>query len=168
MKLAHPNIFPMLLAVVLLLPGSALHAADADKAPERLPEEITITGQKLFRVLEKQIMDAEDHMYAMFNELNDDDQYDIHCHWEARLGTKIKHRECRPKFWDEATAAAGRELLTGTAAPPAAAVGAFHYPKLEQKLKAVLQENPEFLEATMRHHELREELKLRKQSHFDD
>lgn len=139
-----------------------------------LPEEIVVTGQKLLRVLNKQIEEAEDAMYGLFNELNDDDRYDIHCRWEAPLGTRMRQRVCRPEFLDNADRAVAKDFLaeaqgfTSTNAPPVQVEMAIHYPVLEEKLKEVLVESPEFADAVLKHHELREELEQRRTQYFDD
>lgn len=139
---------------------------------EVLPEEITVTGQKLFIVLKQQIEEAEDHMYGLFNDMNEDDRYDIHCTWEAPLGTRIRQRVCRPEFVANADRAVAQDFLaqvqgfTTTNPPPVQAEMGFHYPILEEKLKEALVESPEFADAVIRHYELREELARRTATHF--
>lgn len=153
-------------------------AADQEALPEEprrrdvLPEEITVTGQKLFIVLKQQIEEAEDLMYGLFNEMNEDDRYDIHCTWEAPLGTRIRQRVCRPEFVANADRAVAQDFLaqvqgfTATNPPPVQAEMGFHYPILEEKLKEALVESPEFADAVIRHHELREELARRTATYF--
>lgn len=139
---------------------------------EVLPEEITVTGQKLFIVLKQQIEEAEDLMYGLFNDMNEDDRYDIHCTWEAPLGTRIRQRVCRPEFVANADEAVAKDFLaqsqglTTTNSPPVQAEMGFHYPILEEKLREALVESPEFAEAVVRHHELREEFQRRTSTYF--
>lgn len=174
----------LVLAAALQLAAAVAHAAGAgpaggdepatEPAParERLPEEITVTGQKLFSTLQAQIRDAEDRMYGLFNELNPDDIYDIHCIWEAPLGTRIRKRECRPEFVSRAQRDEAQNFLSqmsgmGSVNPtPVMAQLAFHYPILADKMKALVSENPALLEAVLRHYELRKELEERKSAYF--
>lgn len=146
----------------------SLQVSAADPS-QQMPEEVVITGQQQLIQLQNQIYDAEDKMYALFNEINDDDKYDINCHWQVRVNSKIKIRECRPGFFDdssEGVAESFHDQLSGfgptTNAQPLAASVNFHYPILKEKLKAALEEHPEFLDAILEHHYLREELEIRK------
>lgn len=152
--------------------GSSETATASPGTRERLPEEITVTGQKLFSTLNAQIREAEDRMYGLFNELNTDDVYDIHCVWEAPLGTRIKKRECRPEFVNRAQRDEAQNFLSqmsgfGSVNPtPVMAQLAHHYPILADKMKALIRENPELLDAVVRHYELRKELEERKSAYF--
>ena len=139
-----------------------------------LPEEITITGQKHIGLLRKQVEEAEDLMYGLFNELNDDDRYDIHCRLEAPLGTRIRQRVCRPTFVADADRAVALDFVgqvqgfAATNPPPVAAEMSRHYPILEEKMKTVLGSSPDFADAVVRHHQLREELAQRRTTYFGD
>lgn len=134
------------------------------------PEEVIVTGRAPDRVLEKQIRAAEDRMYGLFNELNTDDQYDIHCRWRAPIGTRLRQRQCRPTFFDRATednAAAFLAQALGAHASggPLDAVNAklnHHYPILEEKLREATLQHPELFDAIQRHNALREELEARR------
>lgn len=152
--------------------AGAMEAPPENVRAERLPEEITVTGQKMFRVLDQQIRAAEDAMYNIFNDINDDDRYDIHCIDEAPLGTRIKQRVCKPGFVIDSETLNAQDYIAkaqGFASanpPPVQAEIAFGYPVLEEKMKDAVRENPDLLEAVTRHYELREELKNRKSNFF--
>lgn len=139
-----------------------------------LPEEITITGQKHIGLLRKQVEEAEDLMYGLFNKLNDDDRYDIHCRLEAPLGTRIRQRVCRPTFVADADRAVALDFVgqvqgfAATNPPPVAEEMARHYPILEEKFKTVVGSSPDLADAVSRHHQLREELEQRRTTHFGD
>lgn len=161
------------LLIGLLTGFSSLATYAATPEPrEQLPEEITVTGQKLFSALNKQIRAAEDAMYGLFNELNDDDLYDIRCIWEAPIGTRIRKRNCRPEFVNRATSEEAQDFIAqvqgfGNNNPtPVMAQLAFHYPVLADKMKTLVSENPELLDAVVHHYELRKELDARKSSYF--
>ena len=65
-------------------------------------EEIVIKG-RLERLgeLRRAIQDTEDRIYARYNELNDDDAYDIECVERAPTGRRITARFCNPKYVGE-------------------------------------------------------------------
>ena len=139
------------------------------------PQEMTIRGQRLFRHLHQEIHKAEDRMYGLFNELNGDDLLDIHCQWHAELGTRIRQRSCQPEFVRQALEGQAKDFtmaVQGSAYssghPPAAAIVGHYNPILEKRMKEVVQESPEFLEAIQHHHALREELERRKRTFFSN
>ena len=171
----------LLLLLCLSFPASAQPAAEEQATapqtsapPTALPEEITVTGQKQMGLLRRQIEDAEDLMYGLFNEWNDDDRYDIHCRWEAPLGTRIRQRVCRPGFVADADRAVATDFVgqvqgfAATTPPPVAAEMALHYPVLQQNLRTVPGSSAEFADAVSRHHQLREELEQRRTTYFED
>lgn len=163
----------VLLIPVWVLLATPLLAQTAERpAPERLPEEITVTGQRLFSTLQKQIREAEDRMYGLFNELNTDDLYDIHCAWEAPLGTRIRQRNCRPNFYVRATERDAQAFLglvrgeTGGVATPVSAELAVHYPILQRRMEELVREHPELREAVAKLLDARRQLDERKSSYF--
>ena len=132
-----------------------------------------VTGQKLFRVLQQQIVEADETMYGIFNELNDDDRYDIHCRWEIPTDSHIPRHVCRPQFLTDAQSAEAKNLLdtasgySSTTPPPVMAKMAQHYPILEKKMRALLKKSPELLKAVTHRYELQKELDSRKSQYFD-
>lgn len=136
--------------------------------------EVQVTGRKLFSTLEHQIRKADEVLYGIFNELNDDDYYDVHCGWESRPNTNIKYWECRPEFLRQATRAealAFHNQVTGFSgghAPPPQAVISYEYPRLAEKMREVLQESPELLDAVVKSYELRQELEEMRTDYWKD
>lgn len=61
-------------------------------------EEIVVFGQKSQSKLRREVYDAEEDFYALFNKLNDDADYDVRCFYEGATGTHIKNHVCRAKF----------------------------------------------------------------------
>lgn len=100
----------MLLA--MLLHGASPMAATAPvpTLPDEELEEALVSGRQL-RQLRADIVDAEDRFYALFNELNRNDDYDVHCTRDAPTGTRISHRVCRPVFYARAQEDEARAFL---------------------------------------------------------
>jgi hypothetical protein len=71
-------------------------------------EEVLIEGNRnSLSSARKAIDDAEDRLYARFNELSEGDAFDIECSVEAPTGTLLKRRMCHVKGlqpWDRAGA----------------------------------------------------------------
>lgn len=129
-------------------------------------EEITVIGQKQLFTLRRQIIRAEDHAYAIFDRLNDDDDYDIHCRMVAFTGTHIRQRVCLPNFYRSATAAEARQYLAligstdyTPVVPSSQNVYAYKIPVLKAKVVKLATEHPEMLDA------LRKLVLLKKELH---
>lgn len=135
--------------------------------PERLPEEVVITGRKLFRTMEREIREAEDRMYGLFNELNGDDYYDITCTWVKPPNSNVRQRQCAPAFVRDAQEDEALAYMGWGVTNPTMSVAGQHYPLLEEKLREVLVEHPEFVEAVIEHHELRQELEASKRNFWE-
>lgn len=150
----------------------------ADVASERLPdavsasetsliqdeseayEEVVVIGDPTLRSLREELRAAEDKVHALFNALNDDDEFDIHCHIETPTGTKISRRVCKPNYVDTATRNFGQAYLNflrgeagGTAAPSRAIIQ-FKNDILREKLTELINENAELRGAVFRYSQL--------------
>lgn len=147
----------------LMLVGSSIASA-----AEPLPEEVEIIGQRQLFMLEEQLLEAEDAVYALYNELNTDDLYDISCVWEKPLGTNMRHRVCRPGFIDRAERSRGQEFMSGitgmgfTTGTSVELDHERHNPILKRKLEEAVENSPELADLMMHHQELKSALDERK------
>jgi hypothetical protein len=83
-----------LACAVVVLAMAAGHVARAAEM-----EEIVIKGRlERLAELRKAIDAAEDRAYARYNELNDDDAYDVECTDRAPTGRRLTARYCEPKY----------------------------------------------------------------------
>lgn len=98
------------LAATLL--AQPLLAAGANPQNQAI-EEIQVTGQTAVR-LRVQIERIEERLFALFNELNSTDDFDVACRIVVRLGTgsRIPIRECEPAFLTKARAANAHDYIT--------------------------------------------------------
>lgn len=144
-------------------------AADGGLSGQETPaiEEITVIGQKQIFDLRGRIIQSEDRAFGIFNELNDDDDYDIHCKAEAPTGSHIKRRMCLPNFFRRATADNALEFLGliggwsnySVPSPSARSVFEYYNPILQKKVRELAMKNPELYDALRENYELNEELK---------
>lgn len=138
-------------------------------------EEIEITGQRSLVGLRLAITVAEDGMYLLWNELNEDDLFDIYCVREARTGALIKQRRCEPGFVTEATSLNARDFFSqafgssggGVITPnnPQAVVD-YYTPIYHQKMKDMILKNSQMLEAVVNLQNLRTKLDEQKSAYF--
>ncbi|MEO6078472.1 MAG: hypothetical protein ABIQ86_01655 [Steroidobacteraceae bacterium] len=160
--------------VALLLVGSAVAAnpTPSRTAPVTQPanasadselDEFVIEGKKLSQ-LRKQIVEAEDRFYQLYNELNTDKDFDVNCETQAPLGTRITQRVCKPVFYAEAEAEYAQAMLRGDYAPPPELVALQRQAAYRAKALALINKNPELLRLLRRRDELeRGYLKTRKE-----
>jgi len=134
--------------------------ADADvagRADEALPEvEINARRESLGH-LRLEIVRLEENFYAKYNELNEDDQYDIHCGRVTPTGSALKRRECQPVFVDRAMEAQVQGGLRGYPVQPASSVINRKWPDFEKTLVDAIRAHPELQKlagahATMQQH----------------
>ena len=69
-----------------------------EAARQRPIEEITVNADTNILALRYRLHDAEDAMYAQFNELNSRDEFDVECKVIRHTRSYIAQRSCEPKF----------------------------------------------------------------------
>jgi hypothetical protein len=84
-------------------------ATGADTAPA-VDDEIIVRGQTRAD-LRLRIQMAEEAVYDRFNEINSNDEFDIHCRQEMLTGSNISRRVCQANFWRDAQSRAGEETV---------------------------------------------------------
>ena len=92
----------------------------ASRPPPSADDEIIVYGS--VPELRRQLLRTRDAMFARWNEVNGDDKFDIHCKYDAPIGSRIKRESCVSNIWaelDEKIAQAYLARLRGeTGAPP--------------------------------------------------
>ncbi len=82
-------------------------------SPER-PEEVIVRGRRLsdFKFA---VETARVRVYDLFNDLNSDDAFDVHCQEESSSGTRIRQHICRPRFKGDIASASAAAWAQGLA-----------------------------------------------------
>lgn len=80
------------------------------EVPEEI-EEITVYGESNINILRRQFNLAQERMFELFNTLNSNDEFDIKCDYEQRLGSRRWHHVCTPKFNTRPQAHAGGQYM---------------------------------------------------------
>lgn len=108
-----------LLSFTLLcaLPPSAQpqdHSGDESRDDSSVDdlEELVVRGRRLsdFR---SALEIARVRVYDLFNDLNSDDAFDVHCQREASTGTRMRQQICRPQFKNDISNAAAKAWVYG-------------------------------------------------------
>ena len=105
-----------LIALAVLGPVSVCAQSDRPGDDSRndssADEELVVRGQRLsdFR---SELEMARVRVYDLFNDLNSDDAFDVHCQHEAATGTRMRQHICRPQFKDDISNAAAKAWVYG-------------------------------------------------------
>lgn len=118
-------------------------------------DELVVVGSPSLIRLKHMVYRAEESFFAAFNEFNDDDEYDVRCFYETPSGSHIRRHVCRANFVGEAESAEYLSWRLGAAAggQDARAVIMSKRRRLEEKMIALLQANPELADALANYHE---------------
>jgi hypothetical protein len=99
----------------VLLAGAMLLSPPADAAEVAAPpgwvmlDEIEVTAKRRrLTELRQDLTRLENQIYTRYNHLNKVDRFDVVCSEDARTGTRLTLRHCRPKFEDQARAEEGQ------------------------------------------------------------
>ena len=85
--------------------------APAAKEPPAELEPLTVTGPRTLLAVQRQMYAVQDQAYALFNQLNTEDDYDIICRTERPWGSQFTHRVCKARFEREAQSRAALDFL---------------------------------------------------------
>ena len=163
----------ILLALAMLLLGGQCLAAAATGSPpagngrtqEEEMDEVTVNGKSLAQ-MRMDVTKAEDAFYDALNKLNPNHDYDVHCQMEAPLGTRLKQRVCRVKYYEDAQAEEAQALLDGHTAPPADLVLMTRSDDMRKATVAVVAAHPELLRLLQKRNDLEKKYEATRKERF--
>jgi hypothetical protein len=108
-----------LFVLALVASGSAYALATSQSAAQEragasssreTPEEVIVRGRRLAE-LRLQVRDTRERAYAIFNEINSSDDFDVHCRDERKYHSRAKKRVCRAQFENRISGDAAKEYM---------------------------------------------------------
>lgn len=99
---------------------------------------------------------AQKEFFDLFNQLNEDKDYDVHCGWQTTAGTRIKHWSCATRYFEDELSTAAQLGLQGVGYNPMYVIQKKNRIMIEKTTK-LLEENPELRELAERLSELSED-----------
>lgn len=148
------------MAASSLVPHVAKAAIGSD-TPEELDRVDVYGTPAAVWTLRQAVIEAEDRFFSRYNELNRNDDFDVNCRVEARTGTRLNTRTCRPLYQEVAVqegakqavelrqkfqSEGGRALLGSNSPPVPAAIAIMaRRPEFERNMRSVVQSHPELL-----------------------
>ena len=103
----------VVLLLVLPLPGMCQSEPVLAEETSGTIEEVIVYGSKPLIKLKHEMYRTEEALYNIFNSFNTDDDFNIRCRKEARTGTKLKRRVCRPNFVGKLLAEETQRMMRG-------------------------------------------------------
>ncbi len=153
-----------LLCAALLYAGTASLAV-ADETSETI-DEITVLGIRDLGALRAEITRAEDEVYELYNDLNEDDDYDIICRKHAPIGSQIKQRVCLAKLYRDALAEATTDEDQAMIAFGHMPNSKKHNARLRDNMSKLANKNPELVEALRKRYDLQQKFDQERQKTF--
>ena len=136
---------------------------------EPLPmEELTVVAPQSLQSMRDGLVRAEDDVLAIFNDYNDDDDFDIHCQKERPTASYIAVRTCRARFVDRLTAQASADWMGGFPYVDPRGELSQYGALLRIKFSEVLEENPALYNALLRYYNLRTTYDAETDQRFSD
>lgn len=105
-------------ALCAVFTQTAGSTASEPAVAEQVLDEVVVSGTRLWN-LRQDVIKADDAFYALFNQLNQDDDFDMHCRDERLIGLHITKRMCRPGYLEAAQQDEARETLARINGQPA-------------------------------------------------
>jgi hypothetical protein len=134
-------------------PDAADSAAKSSEAAKRLADgppmdDVIVNGKRdTLARLRTQMEKAEDSIYAGYNEINTEPEYETHCREETDSETRMRKRICQPKFVDTEQANYAQERIRGRENIDPATLIAAKMPAYRKHFLAVVLKDPELSKA---------------------
>jgi hypothetical protein len=110
MTCGHTTWVNAVLVAASLLAQSNSYAASSTEKLSQL-DQIDVYADRTLSQLRRDLVEAEDRFYAEYNELNDNDEFDVNCQRDPRTGSRLVLRICRAAYQEEAIRESSREGL---------------------------------------------------------
>ena len=131
-------------------------------------EEVVVTAPRTLSAMRAEIDAVQNRAFALFNELNVDNDYDIVCRRETPTGSHIPVRVCRPRYADRLEAEATQDFLAGDGFFDPGGDIMYHEDILKQKLALMAREHPEFHSALEEFYRLQSAYEDERRERFRD
>jgi hypothetical protein len=159
------------LVLILHMTGSLVTTSQAQNAPEEIEAEKPMSMTKLRREFNR----AREAMFDRFNELNDDERFDIKCKYVKRWQSKIRERVCGPAYFANAQNEQANLMLRdigkdadGVGGFAGASIGGagvaqmdYMDRQLKEKMERLVRQNEGFKQLVDRYNVLQEEMASR-------
>jgi hypothetical protein len=160
MKPTHSLLTLLVIALSFPLAASAQDDGTSTQAAsnEQPVDNIVVVGKKSLSEMRREVYAAEEEFYSVYNDLNDDRDYNVRCYYERQTGTHIKNHICRARFVSKAYsshASKNRNDLSRVANQDSNSALAAQTAIYQEKLETLIAANPELQAALIRYNTAR-------------
>ncbi len=167
-----------LLFVFLLCQASSAQEADVEEwatltevtiDQEPLPmEELTVVAPQSLASMRNELIRVEDDVLAVYNNLNDDNDFDIYCRKETPTMSYIAIRVCRANFVDRLTAEAASNFIGSSAYDDPTGELRYYESLLREKMATLMEENPALYQVLLSYYELKTDYEAERAERSED
>ncbi len=156
-------------ATVLLCLGSLAAVADEPDNKEASPandiEEITVVGDETVPRLRHQLRRIDQEFFKLYNELNSNDELDMICKRETRIGSQIPRTVCKSRRHRELQSERAQDVFEEDGAYFAVSQSwrSKHYKEVRENVTRVLGESAELTKIMQNRAELRRRIQTLKE-----
>ncbi|MDJ0916352.1 MAG: hypothetical protein QNJ05_01225 [Woeseiaceae bacterium] len=159
-------------AVLTLLSLSIAFADEAGDTPDQSAtdvEEITVVGEESVPRLRSKLRRLDQEFFRLYNELNTNDELDMICKRETRIGSQMPRTVCRSRLHRERQSEQAQDLLDedGSYFAVSRSWRARHYKKVRDNVMRVLGESAELTQMMESRAALRRRIETLKQEKAD-
>ena len=145
----------LLCLVTVFLCGGAVAQEDSARSSESSGEleEIIVTAPQTWNSMRAEIRRAELKAVSLYNELNTDRQYHIHCTSRTPIDSYIPRRRCVPRYVQELEAQAARDFLDLGISFDMSGEAERHHRIMFEKMQTLMEQNPALYDAMLEYYE---------------
>lgn len=141
---------------------SSVFSIDVGSPDDPPVEEIIVLGEKTDPQIRREIRVTELEIIDLFNASNLDNDYDILCRKETRVGSQIPRTNCKARIYWEALSELAQDSEDAVRTNRPLMTPARHADVLRSKMLEQAEQNPKLLQALVRRKLLQRELQGRK------
>ncbi len=141
---------------------------EVSKEAESTEEEVVVLGRRRLQSMRVEILQAQEYVFTIYNALNDEDDYDIHCRMRKHVGTHIQKRVCSSRIIDNARAEA-EQSISRAQANVNLEVTIRRFEKIvKQRMREMVNEDEQLYEAMKKYYLLRTEFEAAGGARFEE
>ncbi len=137
-------------------------SSDSTAKEEAPIEEIQVFAAKPASQIRREIQKVDSKIYSMFNELNDDDGFDIVCRRRAPIGSQIPIKSCKARLYWQALSEATEDDDGGLDLRSVVSNKSDYAAELREKMFQLATENTALMNVLVKRRELVKQLESSK------
>ncbi len=153
----------LLLGLMMFSPQEAESVLPGGEEPV---DEVTVYAEESITFLRRKLRTVDEQFFSRYNELNTNDDFDMVCKRETRLGSQIPRQVCRSKLDRARTSEAAEDALDENIGLGDDSIGwkRKHYRQVRKDIGEVLKKDAELRNIVQDRKNILEEIERKKQA----